>query len=202
MTKDKSKFESVLQLIDEANAKDDRLEEFDGKMWAKELLYSHRMTDMLNRFCPGESELVQIACRAQHIERWKIPRSSYPLTREGYLKWRIGLYSFHANRVAELMTLAGYDTIAIEATKVMVGKKNIKSNPDTQTLEDVAGLVFLEHYMLDFAATKKDYSDDKWMGIIQKTWGKLSLTAREFALSGKLMLPEPLMPLIQKALSV
>ncbi|MEJ2329366.1 MAG: DUF4202 domain-containing protein, partial [Gammaproteobacteria bacterium] len=36
---------------------------------------------------------------------------------------------------------------------------------------------------------------------IQKTWKKMSDKAHEFALSGKIALPEPLIPLIQKAVA-
>ena len=68
-------------------------------------------------------------------------------------------------------------------------------------LEDVTDLVFIEHYMLEFAGKHPDYSEEKWIDIIQKTWNKMSPRAHEFALSGKIELPEPLLPLIQKAVS-
>ena len=52
-----------------------------------------------------------------------------------------------------------------------------------------------------FAGAKPEYDEAKWLGIINKTWGKMSKGAREFALSGKIKLPEPLVPLITKAIS-
>ena len=82
-----------------------------------------------------------------------------------------------------------------------VGKKGIKSNPDTQSLEDIASLVFIEHYMLAFAEKHPEYTEEKWIDIIRKTWRKMSDDAHEFALSGNLTLPEPLIPLIQKSVS-
>jgi len=89
----------------------------------------------------------------------------------------------------------------IERVKKAVGKRGIKSNPETQLLEDIADLVFIEHYMLAFAQSKPDYDEAKWLEIIRKTWQKMSAKAREFALSGSIRLPEPLVPLITKAIS-
>jgi len=42
--------------------------------------------------------------------------------------------------------------------------------------------------------------EDKLIDIVRKTWKKMSADAHAFALSGKLKLPEPLVPLITKAL--
>ena len=80
-----------------------------------------------------------------------------------------------------------------------IGKKGIKANADTQLLEDVSALVFIEHYLAAFVATKPDYDVAKWLDIIRKTWKKMSMAAHEFALSGKLILPPALVPLIVKA---
>ena len=99
------------------------------------------------------------------------------------------------------MAQAGYASAEVERAKLMVGKKGIKSNPDTQLLEDVADLVFIEHYMLAFATKHPEYSEDKWIEIVQKTWKKMSEAGQKFALSGAIKLPEPLVPLIQKALA-
>ena len=74
-------------------------------------------------------------------------------------------------------------------------------NPDGQLLEDVAGLVFIEYYMFDFASKHPEYDEAKWIDIIRKTWKKLSGRAQQFALSGGIKLPEPLVPLVQKALA-
>lgn len=191
----------VLNLIDAANGEDPNKEEVDGKEWPKELLYSERMTDMLNRFAPNANEVAQIAMRAQHIERWKSPRDAYSMDRKGYHQWRTELYKFQANSVCTLMEKVGYDTESIERVRSAVGKKALKSNPDTQMLEDIAGLVFIEHYMQAFVDKHPEYDEPKWIDIILKTWKKMSAEAHQFALSGKLKLPEPLIPLIQKAVS-
>ncbi|MCX8085281.1 MAG: DUF4202 domain-containing protein [Rhodocyclaceae bacterium] len=195
-------YERAVALIDAANAEDPRMDtDYDGQPVPRELLYGRRMVEMLERFAPEADEVMKLAVRAQHIQRWKTPRESYPMTREGYLQWRTGLYKFHAELAGRLDKEAGYDDAAVERVKQAVGKRGLKVNPDTQLLEDVADLVFIEHYMLAFAQQKPDYSEEKWLDIIRKTWKKMSERAHAFALSGKLKLPEPLVPLITKAIS-
>lgn len=201
MSQSQSIFDKALALIDAANAKDPNQVSADGKDWPKELLYSERMSEMLNRFNPDADDIMKLAIRAQHIERWKSPRSDYPMDRIGYLKWRKDLYKIQANTAAGLLLEAGYSDDETERLRNAVAKKNIKGNPDTQLLEDVTDLCFIEYYMVDFVEKHPDYSEEKWIDIIQKTWNKMSEGAHEFALSGKLKLPESLTPLIVKAVS-
>jgi len=196
-----SPLEKAIALMDAANSEDPNIVTEDGKEWPKELLYSHRMSDMLERFAPDTDDAVKLAIHAQHIQRWKSPRDAYPMNREGYFKWRIDLYSFHAETAAALLEQAGYSEDDIERLKLMVGKKGIKKNPDTQLLEDIADLVFIEHYMLAFAEKHPEYDEEKWLDIIRKTWRKMSEKGQQFALSGSIKLPEPLIPLIQKAVA-
>lgn len=196
-----SMFEKAMALIDAANSEDPNTETADGKEWPKELLYSNRMSDMLDRFAPGSDEAIKLAIRAQHIQRWKSPRDAYPMNREGYHKWRTDLYKFHADTAGSLLKQAGYGEDVIDRVKQMVGKRGIKKNPDTQLLEDVVDLVFIEHYMLEFAGKHPEYDEEKWLDIIRKTWRKMSEEGQQFALSGQVRLPEPLVPLIQKAVT-
>ncbi len=196
-----STYDKALALIDAANGEDPNLVNADGKDWPKELLYSERMTDMLGRFNPDADDAMKLAIRSQHIQRWKSPRNAYPMDRIGYLKWRKDLYKIQANTAAKLLVQAGYGDNVIDRVKNAVAKKNIKGNPDTQLLEDVTDLVFIEYYLLEFVAKHPDYSDQKWIDIIQKTWQKMSDKAHEFALSGSVRLPESLVPLIQKSVS-
>ncbi len=194
-------FERAITLIDAANAEDPNTETAEGKVWPKELLYSHRMSDILKRYTPDADEAQRLAIRAQHIQRWKSPRNAYSMDRQGYLQWRTGLYKFHAETAAALLERAGYGEEVIERVRQAVGKRALKLNSDTQLLEDVASLVFIECYMLDFAAKHPEYDEAKWIDIIRKTWKKMSTRAQQFALTGGIKLPEPLIPIIQKALS-
>lgn len=197
---DKQRFERAIALFDAANAADPNKEMVEGKEMPKELIYAQRMSEMLDRFAPDASEVVKLAVRAQHIERWKVPRGNYPMDRTGYLQWRTGLYKYHAETAGRLMKEAGYDDDTIARVQSAVGKKGIKVNPETQLLEDVVDLVFIEHYMLAFAGQHPEYDEEKWIGIIRKTWQKMSKEAHDFALAGKIRLPEPLVPLILKSI--
>jgi hypothetical protein len=154
---------------------------------------------MQERYIPEASEAVRLAVRAQHIQRWKVPRNSYPMDKTGYLQWRTGLYKFHADTVGSIMQEAGYDEEMIERVRKIVGKKGLKVNPETQQMEDVVDLVFIEHYLTGFVAQHPEYDEEKWIPIIRKTWQKMSAQAHEFALGGKIKLPEALVPLILKA---
>ncbi|MBM3390897.1 MAG: DUF4202 domain-containing protein [Betaproteobacteria bacterium] len=197
MIADPKRFDATVAAFDAANAEDPNRDE--GQ--PKELLYARRMSAMLARFAPDASEAVRLAVRAQHIQRWRTPRSSYPMDRQGYLQWRTGLYRFHAETAGRIMAEHGYDAGTIERVKAAVGKKGLKVNAETQLLEDVTDLVFLEHYIAGFAAQHPEYDEAKWLDIIRKTWQKMSKEARDFVLAGKVSLPETAKPLILKAVS-
>ncbi len=192
-------FEKAKALIDAANREDPHRETSAGEDWPKELLYSQRMSDMLERYAPQADDAMKLAVRSQHIQRWKSPRSAYPMDRKGYYQWRTGLYKFHASTIADLLVKAGYDQEFIERVRLAVGKKSLKTNADTQLLEDVSGLVFIEHYMLDFVGKHPEYSDEKWIDIMRKIWKKLSGRAQQFAFAGHIKYPQSLATLIRKA---
>lgn len=194
------RFRLAIERFDQANAADPNLEHDGGADRPKELVYAERMSAMLARFAPNASEAVRLAVRAQHIKRWTVPRSSYPMTPEGYKQWRSGLYKFHAETAGELMAEAGYEPEAIERVKKIVAKQGIKANPETQLLEDVAALVFIEHYLSGFAQSHPEYDEEKWIGIIRKTWQKMSAPARQFALDGHVQIPQDLKPLVLKSI--
>ena len=195
----KQHFQAAIAAFDQANMEDPNKELADGKEYPKELLYAQRMSEMQQRYAPEASEAVKLAVCAQHIQRWKTPRSNYPMDKQGYLQWRTGLYKFHADTAGSIMQQAGYDDEMVASVKKIVGKKGLKVNPETQLMEDVVDLVFLEHYMAGFVAQHPEYDEAKWIPIIRKTWEKMSKRAHEFALSGKIELPEALVPLILKA---
>ena len=194
-------YDQVVSLMDTANKEDPNIEIADGREWPKELLYSQRMSDMLERYKPMSDQVARLAIRGQHIQRWKSPRDAYPMNRQGYHQWRTDLYKFHADSAAALMAEAGYDEEAQQRVKNAVAKKGLKTNDDTRLVEDVAGLVFIEHYMSAFVEKHPEYDEEKWIDIIRKTWNKMSADAHEFSLAGHIKLPEPLIPLILKSVA-
>lgn len=183
-------------LIDQANSADPNTElDQDNIARPKELLYSQRMTARLNIFKTDASEALQIAARGQHIERWTSARSDYPEGRSAYKKWRANLGLFHAKRTAELAGEAGYSEESTQRIAYIVQKRGLNRDPESQALEDVICLVFLEHYLVDFAAK---HSEEKLIDIIQKTWAKMSEQGHAAAL--ELPYPADMLALIQKAL--
>lgn len=194
------RYHLAIAAFDKANAEDPNLELFNGEKYPKELLYAMRMTEMQEIYLPDASETLRLSVRAQHIQRWKSPRSDFPMDRQGYLQWRTSLYKFHAVTAGNLMKSVGYDDATIERVQANIEKKGLKVKPETQLTEDVAGLVFIQHYMFAFALSHPEYDEDKWIKIIKKTWLKMSPRAHEFALAGNILLPEDLVPLILKAI--
>ncbi len=173
-----TRFEDALRCIDGANSQDPNTESFEGEDYPKELLYSMRMTKWLETIEPQASEALRLAVRSQHICRWEIPRSDYPLDRKGYHQWRTRLYDYHGEKVAEILEKVGYDEETITRVRMLLRKQGLKSDPETQTLEDVACLVFLESYFWDFSRL---HDEEKIVGILRKTWAKMSARGQEIA---------------------
>jgi hypothetical protein len=181
------RFARALARIDAANAEDPL---------GKELLYSQRMSAWLDRIEPDASEALRLAARAQHIRRWTIPRSDYPMDRIGYLKWRTTLYRFHADEAAAILREVGYDEPAVARVGSLIRKERIKQDAEAQTLEDVICLVFLENYFAEFAA---QHDGEKVVGILRKTWRKMSERGRGVALT--LAMPPEARRLVERAVS-
>jgi len=196
---DTSRFQQAIAKFDAANAQDPNQEIFDGKSYPKELLYAQRMTAMLERFAPDASEAVQLAVRCQHICRWKSPRNAYPMDGVGYKQWRTNLYQFHGETAGALMREAGYDEDMIARVQALLRKEKLKVNPETQMLEDVVDLVFLQYYLADFVVKYSHYDEEKLLGILRKTWRKMSEAGHAAAL--KLNYTPEILAVIQKALA-
>ena len=192
------RYRTAIQLIDAANATDPSFEcvVTENKNYPKEVLYAERMSSTLSRILPKAPVTLRLAVRAQHIQRWKIPRKDYPKGRQGYRHWRTELGKFHAETTAKILQTAGYTDEVIRRVKELLRKERLKIDPECQLLEDVICLVFIEHYLEDFA-TKHD--DSKLLSILRKTWKKMSTQGRTMAL--ELELPERLRDLISRALS-
>jgi hypothetical protein len=154
------------------------------------------MTRKLLQFEPNASKALQIAARAQHICRWRIPRDEYPMDRVGYLKWRETLKKMHADLTTEILKQVDYDATYIDRIRNIILKKRIKKNEESQTIEDTICLVFLDYYFEEFA---EKHPDEKVIDILQKTWKKMSERGRNEAL--KLSFSERSTKLIHSALS-
>jgi len=193
---DEARFEEALRRIDAANARDLNREVWEGVEHPKELLYGRRMTEWLERLEPDASEALRLAVRAQHIRRWELPRDLYPRDRAGYHRWRTELYGRHADHADEILRGLSYDDHMIQRVRDLLMKKRLKSDPEAQTLEDVACLVFLEFYFAEFAP---QYDEAKVVTILRRTWKKMSERGHAAAL--RLEMPAEARRLVEKALA-
>lgn len=188
-------FKIAIDRFDEANKEDPNTEIWRGDLYPKELLYAMRMSEKLDLFAPKASEALQLAARCQHIRRWEIPRESHEMNRVGYLKWRQALQNFHVEKATAILTEVGYDRATIDEVAFLLQKKQLKKNTDTQILEDVICLVFLEFYFEDFSTKQPE---EKQIDILQKTWRKMSKKGQKAAL--QLPLSDTTLKLVNKAL--
>lgn len=180
------RLQRALALIDTANAADPK---------GEALPYGERMTAELVRLFPDAPDVLQIAARGQHVERWLLPRSDYPEGKAGYLAWRREQGRRHALRVAGIMSEAGYPEADCEKVGVLLRKEGIKRDPDVQALEDVICFVFLRWYFADFAAERDEASV---LDIVQKTARKMSDAARARVLT-EFALPDALAAAVRSA---
>lgn len=186
----------TLAAFDAANAQDPNIETVNGEKIAKELIYGQRMSEKLHAFEPDAAIELQLAVRSQHICRWQIPRSNYPMDRQGYKRWRLELAAFHGETAGGIMADRGYSAEEVQRVKDLLLKRSLKRDQEVQTLEDVACLVFLEFYMEEFA---RKHDEAKLIDIIQKTWNKMSEKGHKAAL--QLPLSDAILALVGKALN-
>ena len=199
MTTGGERFHAAVERFDAANEVDPNRETVDGCARPKELVYAERLTAMLARVAPEASLALRLAARCQHIERWMIPRATYPMTRAGYLQWRLRLRDHHAERAAAILRAAGYDDSSIGRVCSLLRKEALKSDAEAQTLEDVVALVFMESYLGEFVGAHPDYDEAKFVDILQQTARKMSARGRGHALT-LITPPAALLPLIRRAI--
>ena len=180
------RLKTALAAIDAANAADPTLE--DGQPAA--LIYGQRMTDELARLVPDASEVLQIAARGQHVERWLLPRGDFPDGKEGYHAWRREQGRRHGARVAGIMRAAGYAQGDCDRVGVLLRKESLKRDPEVQALEDVICFTFIRWYLPGFAATR---SAESLSDIVAKTARKMSAEGRARALA-EFPMPAELVP--------
>lgn len=188
------RFKKAIDQFDAYNAKDPHQEEFKDVSYPKELLYALRMSERLDLFAPDAPEYLRLAARCQHIGRWEIPRNSYAMDRKGYFQWRNTLKSHHAKIAEQILTDCQYDTESIDKVKFLLLKKELHRNADTQTLEDVICLVFIQYYLDEFAAK---HEDEKIVDILRKTMKKMSPKA--IGEVGNIPVPEKIGIMINQA---
>jgi tRNAThr (cytosine32-N3)-methyltransferase len=164
-----------------------------------ESVYAERMEAWVTRLVPEASLLLRLAARCQHLERWLVPRGSFPEGKAGYFAWRKSLYASQAARAQGILLAAGVSAAEAAEAATWISKTGLKTNAGTQALEDAACLVFLENEIGSFAAQHADYPREKFIDIVRKTWRKMSAGAQQAALG--LALPPAIAELVRAAVS-
>jgi tRNAThr (cytosine32-N3)-methyltransferase len=182
-------------LIDSAHSADPA-RAADGR--AAELVYGERIEAWVVRLVPDAPAHLRLAARCQHLERFLVPRVSFPEGKAGYLAWRKSLYTKQAERAQSLLLEAGVSAPEAAEVATWVSKTDLKKNAGTQALEDAACLVFLENEIEAFAAQHADYPREKFIEILRKTWRKMSPAAQSAARG--LRLPPAIATLVGEAL--
>jgi Domain of unknown function (DUF4202) len=180
--------------IDEAHAADPGRTR-DGR--PAELAYADAMEKWVARVVPDATPILRLAARCQHLERWTVPRGSFPDGRPGYLAWRSSLYVKQSERARQILLSAGIPEGEAAEAATWVSKAELRKNTGSQALEDAAVLVFLETEIGAFAAQHADYPRGKFVDILRKTWRKMSPRARALALG--LDLPAAIGDLVREA---
>lgn len=175
---DPVRFESALRRFDEENALDWNVEITNSAAHPRELLYARRLTSWVLKLCPGASEELRLASRCQHICRWLVPRTSYEMSRSGYLRWRNDLKAFHATKAGEILAEVGYPKDVIVRVQDLILKRNFPKDSDSRTLEDALCLVFLEFQFSELASKTPD---EKMINVLRKSWMKMTPIAQEQA---------------------
>ncbi len=191
------RYTAVIADIDEANADDPRTIVVAGRTRPYEVVYCERMTQRLAAMYPEASELLRIAAHGQHIRRFDIPRSRFVEGREGYNEWRRTCREHHAALLREIMSRHGYNGRDTEHVAKLVKKEQLKKDKESQALENVVDVVFLDHYFDEFYGKYSHYDDAKIIDIIGKTLRKMSPKGHQAALA--LDLPEPTRKLVMAA---
>jgi hypothetical protein len=169
-----ARFERAIRRFDAENSKDPNLEEGVPREW----LYARRLSDWVARLEPEGSEALRLAARCQHIRRWEIPRSAFPMDRQGYHRWKNRLKEYHAELAGAILRECGYDEGMIGRVQALNRKAGFPLDRESQTMEDALCLVFLEFQFRDLAART---DREKIINALRKSWAKMSPKAREFA---------------------
>jgi len=190
-----TKLEQAFHLFDAYNQHAPDKVTWNGQDYPSEYFYALKLYEWVKKLDPEASEPLLLASRCQHIGRWEIARTTYREGRVGYLTWRKALSKFHAQKATEILQSLGYETDIINRVNEIIVKKGLNTNSEVQTMEDALCLVFLEFQYDDLI---RKQPEEKMIVILQKTWAKMSMAGKQFALS--LTFSEPGGKLLNKAL--
>ena len=178
MKKCEERFEEAIKGFDAVHRKDpEKVFTEDGKV-ARSLRYHQRLTYWAQKLSLDPSEALRLAARCQHLQRWAIPRATFPMDRVGYRRWRSALAEFHAKEAGAILRSVGYSEIVINRVGELLMKKRLRLDEEVQLFEDAICLVFLECELPEFV---RKHDEMKVESVLRKTWKKMSPHGREAA---------------------
>ena len=195
---DSQEYREALRMFEEAHREDPRKLTVQGEEVSWSLFYHRRLHHWVERLADPASESLLLAARCQHIRRWQVTRSDYPMDRSGYLRWRKTLLRFHSEQAREILARAGYEEETIRRVQELVQKLRLKLDPEVQLFEDAICLVFLENEFVEFLGK---HEEEKTIEVLQKTWKKMSSQGHRVALELVETLPSDVRAVVGKALA-
>ena len=173
------KLHIAFEAFDNYNKQDPFVFTWEGVSYPQEYFLALKLHEWVLKLDPNAGEELLLASRSQHIGRWESPRETYPMDREGYLKWRKDLAHFHADKAADIMRRVGYSEDIIERARQIILKQKIKVDNDVQTMENALCLVFLQFQYEEFL---HKHSPEKVVNILRKSLIKMDAHGHQFAL--------------------
>jgi hypothetical protein len=158
---------STIAAIDDANRQDPN--NLNGQPLA--MVQGQAGSRWLDELCATPRDELRLAVRAHHLRRWELKRVDYPEGRSGYLRWRRANKAHQADSLASLMQEDEWPESSIELARLLLGRTKLRTDLDTQTLEDAACLVFLE---TQFEAMTERTEHKHLVSIVAKTLNKMS----------------------------
>ena len=162
------RYDAAIAAIDAANAADPTIVEVRGQPVALALVHGQLAAEWIEKLVDEPDETLTLAARAHHLRRWELARDRYPSGRAGYLRWRRDQKVRHANDVAAILELCGYETSEIEQVQRLIRRESVEG---AQAVEDAACLVFIETQLASIAE-RMDH--DLLIDVIRKTARKMS----------------------------
>ena len=196
MSRDTALLDAARDRFEAAHREDARTIEVDGAVVPWALRYHQRLVHWVLHFSPDASVPLRLAASCQHIRRWAIPRTDYEGGRRGYRQWRRDLARFHAREAGGILKQVGYDDETIARVGDLLRKVGLNRDPEVQLFEDAICMVFFEMDFIDFAGK---HEDAKLVGILRRTWAKLSEPGREAASEFARTLPPDVRRLVEEA---
>lgn len=175
-----NKLVKAFDLFDTYNKQDPNIMVWEHTSYPAAYFFALQLYNWVTALNRDASEALLLASRSQHIGRWISARTSYPEGKAGYLQWRMDLAKFHASKAAELLVEAGYDGEIIEHVQRIILKKNLRTDPEVQTMENALCLVFLQYQYEEFI---HKHDEKKVIRVLQKSWSKMSQAGRDAALT-------------------